>query len=97
MLLLGALLVPVGGILLARFFLVRRPIAVADLYDFNGRFAKSGGFSIPGLLAWAAGAAVYFLARPIGSTLPSLATAVAVYWQRTAGLAAWVPRPLKPA
>lgn len=79
MLLLGALLVPVGGVLIARFFLVPRPIAVPDLYDSNGPFAKSGGFSLPGLLAWATGAAVYFLARPIGSTLPSLATAIAVF------------------
>ena len=79
MLLLGALLVPVGGVLLARFFLVPRPIAVADLYDSDGPFAENGGFSIPGLLAWAAGAAVYFLARPIGSTLPSLATAILVF------------------
>jgi cytosine/uracil/thiamine/allantoin permease len=79
MLLLGALLVPVGGVLIARFFLVPRPIAVPDLYDSSGPFAKSGGFSVPGLLAWATGAAIYFLARPIGSTLPSLATAIAVF------------------
>ena len=80
MLLLGALLVPVGGILIARFFLVRRPVAVSDLYDSTGPFGRTGGFSLPGLLAWAAGAAVYFLARPIGSTLPSLATAIVVFW-----------------
>ena len=79
MLLLGALLVPVGGVLLARFFLVRSPVAVLDLYDSSGPFAKTGGFLLPGLTAWASGAAVYFLARPIGSTLPSLATAIAVY------------------
>ena len=80
MLLLGALLVPVGGVLIARFFLVRRPVAVSDLYDANGPFARSAGFSFPGLLAWASGAAVYFLARSIGSTLPSLAAAITVYW-----------------
>jgi cytosine/uracil/thiamine/allantoin permease len=80
MLLLGGLLVPVGGILLARFFLVRREIAVSDLYDRRGPFAKTGGFSLAGLMAWAAGAAVYFLAGSIGGTLPSLATAIAVYW-----------------
>jgi cytosine permease len=80
MLLLGGLLVPVGGVLLARFFLVRRPIAIPDLYNSTGPFARGGGFSISGLLAWASGAAVYHLARPIGSTLPSLATAIAVFW-----------------
>ena len=80
MLLLGGLLVPIGGVLLARFFLVRRPVSVPDLYDRSGPFAKSAGFSIPGLSAWAAGAAAYFLARPIGGTLPSLTTAIVVYW-----------------
>jgi purine-cytosine permease-like protein len=79
MLLLGGLLVPVGGVLLARFFLLRRPIRVADLYDPTGPLARHGGFSVPGLAAWAAGAAVYFLARGIGATLPALATSIAVY------------------
>ncbi len=92
MLLLGALLVPAGGVLIARFFLVRRPISVPDLYDRSGPFARAAGFSLPGLLAWAAGAAVYFFARSIGGTLPSLATAMAVYfladrWQRRQGIA----------
>ena len=36
MLLLGGLLVPVGGVLLAHFFLLRRPVAVEDLYAENG-------------------------------------------------------------
>ncbi len=80
MLLLGGLLVPVGGVLVARFFLVRRDVEVADLYDPKGPFARTGAFSLPGLLAWAAGSAVYYSARSIGATLPSLAAAVAVYW-----------------
>lgn len=45
MLLLGGVLVPVGGVLLARFFLVRRPVAVADLYDSAGPYAKRFGVS----------------------------------------------------
>jgi len=80
MLLLGGLLVPVGGVLLARFFLLRRPVRAADLYDASGPLARHGGFSLSGLAAWAAGGAVYFLTRGIGATLPSLATSVAVYW-----------------
>ena len=79
MLVLGGTLVPVGGVLLARFFLVRRGVEVADLYDSSGPLSRHGGFSIAGLAAWAAGAAVYFLARGIGGTLPALAAAVAVY------------------
>ena len=79
MLVLGGTLVPVGGVLLARFFFVRRPIEAAQLYDPSGPFSRHGGFSIAGLSAWIAGAAVYFLARGIGGTLPALATAIAVY------------------
>jgi purine-cytosine permease-like protein len=79
MLLLGGLLVPAGGVLFARFFLARRPVAVADLYDLKGPFARTAGFALPGLLAWSAGGLVYFLARPIGGTLPSLATSIAVF------------------
>jgi len=76
MLLLGGLLVPVGGILLAFFFVLRRPVDVEDLYRPEGPYR---GLSTAGVAAWVAGAAVYYLARPIGGTLPSLLTAVAVY------------------
>ncbi|HTS00978.1 MAG TPA: cytosine permease [Thermoanaerobaculia bacterium] len=80
MLLLGGLLVPVGGVLLARYFLVRRPVLVADLYAEDGPATRHGGFSIPGMCGWAAGAAAYFLAGRTGGTLPALATALVVTW-----------------
>ena len=79
MLLLGGLLVPVGGILIAHFFIVRRPTNVPDLYDELGTTMRHRGFSIPGLAAWIAGSAVYFAAGAIGGTLPSLVAAVLVY------------------
>jgi purine-cytosine permease-like protein len=77
MLLLGGILVPVGGVLLARFFLVQREVEVAALYE---KKAGLRGLSLSGLAAWALGGAVYYLAAPIGGTLPSLATAVGTYW-----------------
>jgi purine-cytosine permease-like protein len=89
MLLLGGLLVPVGGVLLAHFFLLRRPVAVADLYAEDGPTSRHGGFAIPGMCGWAAGAAAYFLAGSTGGTLPALATALAVTW----GLERSLPRP----
>jgi hypothetical protein len=46
---------------------------VDDLYR------RTGGFSVAGTLAWAAGAAVFYIAAPIGGTLPSLATAIGLY------------------
>jgi purine-cytosine permease-like protein len=79
MLVLGGILVPVGGILLARFYLARSPVTVGSLYEDargTGRFA---GFDLAGLGAWAAGGAAYFAARSIGGTIPSLVVAVGVY------------------
>jgi purine-cytosine permease-like protein len=89
MLLLGGLLVPVGGVLLARFFLVRRPVDVADLYAAEGAASHHGGFALPGMVGWAAGAAAYFLAGSTGGTLPSLVTALVVTWALELAL----PRP----
>jgi cytosine permease len=80
MLLLGGLLVPVGGVLLAHFFLLRRPVAVADLYAADGPASRHGGFAIPGMCGWAAGAAAYFLAGSTGGTLPALLAALVVTW-----------------
>ena len=83
MLLLGGLLVPVGGVLLAHFFLLRRPVDVADLYAGDGPKSRHGGFAIPGMCGWAAGVTAYFLAGSVGGaggTLPALVTALVVTW-----------------
>ena len=71
--LLAGVLVPIGGILLAHYGILRRRVNVEDLYR------RTGGFSVAGTLAWAAGAAVFYVAAPIGGTLPSLATAIGLY------------------
>jgi nucleobase:cation symporter-1, NCS1 family len=83
MLLLGSLLVPAGGVLLARFFLRSEPIDVPRLYADDGPYR---GFDLAGLAAWTAGALVYHLAAPVGGTLPALITslAVALAWPRRA-------------
>ncbi len=79
MLVLGGILVPVGGILLARFYLVRSPIRVDTLYDRSGEFSRHRGFDLAGLTAWAAGGVTYYLAGRIGGTLPALIVSVGVY------------------
>jgi len=71
--LVAGVLVPIGGILLAHYVILRRRVIVDDLYR------RTGGFSVAGTLAWAAGAAVFYVAAPIGGTLPSLATAIGLY------------------
>jgi len=72
---IGAILVPVGGVFLAHFVFLRRPIDVDALYDR----ARVPAISIAGVTAWVIGFAVYKLAAPIGATLPALATSMVVY------------------
>ena len=75
MVLLGSLLVPVGGVFLAHFVLLRRQPDVEALY----RTEMLPAFNMAGLTAWIAGSAVYTLASPIGATLPSLLTSIVIY------------------
>jgi purine-cytosine permease-like protein len=79
MMVLGGILVPVGGILLSRFFLVRSALSVEALYDPGSEFGRRLGLDPAGLAAWACGGAAYYLAGGLGRTLPSLIVAVAVY------------------
>ena len=80
MTIVGSVLVPVGGVLLAHFALARRPTIVAELYDARGRLA---GIRWPGLAAWVTGIAVYYALPTVwpaaGATVPSLIAAVASY------------------
>lgn len=76
MLILGGVLVPVGGVLVAHFRLARRAVHVPDLYDPAGPYR---GVILPGVVAWALGALAYYLASPWGGTLPALLTAILSY------------------
>jgi purine-cytosine permease-like protein len=79
MVLMGALLLPIGGILIAHYYLRPQPPAdtlVSDIYEPSGPFT---GFSTAGLAAWIAGSAAYFASEAIGGTLPALGVSVAVY------------------
>jgi purine-cytosine permease-like protein len=79
MMILGALLVPVGGILVAHYYIGGPRLDeafVAGLYDPTG---PHRGVSIAGAVAWAAGAAAFFASGSIGGTLPALAVSVLVY------------------
>lgn len=76
MVVLGGVLVPVGGVLVAHYRLSRAATYVPDLYDAAGPYR---GVLVPGVAAWALGALAYYLASPWGGTLPALATAIIVY------------------
>ncbi|MSO60799.1 MAG: hypothetical protein EXQ50_01690 [Acidobacteria bacterium] len=75
MVLLGSVLVPVGGIFLAHFVVLRAKVDVAAIYKTE----LMPAFTIAGLAAWILGFVVYKLAAPIGATLPSLATSMIVF------------------
>jgi len=76
MVLLGSILIPVGGVFLAHFVVLKRPVDLQRVYDT----AALPAFRIAGIAAWAAGVVVYKLApASIGATLPALATSMLVY------------------
>jgi purine-cytosine permease-like protein len=72
---LGSILVPVGGVFLAHFVVLRRPLDVDALY----RPSTLPAFTMAGMAAWLLGFAAYLLAAPIGATLPALATSMICY------------------
>jgi purine-cytosine permease-like protein len=83
---LGTVLVPVGGVILAHYFVLpllrgspQGAARIAQLYDRGGPHARHFGFSLAGVGAWTAGAIAYHLAGASGGTLPSLAATIAVY------------------
>jgi NCS1 family nucleobase:cation symporter-1 len=82
MVVLGGLLVPIGGVLVAHYYLAgtrRKAPVTSALYDQAGPF---GGVSTAGLTAWIAAAIVYFAANRatvVGGTIPALVTSVVVY------------------
>ena len=75
MVLLGSVLVPVGGVFIAHFVLLKQPIDVDRIYDV----AAMPAFNAAGMIAWLAGFLVYKAAAPIGATLPALAASMVVY------------------
>ncbi len=75
MLILGSILVPVGGVFLAHFVVLRRHIDIDAIY----RREQLPAFSLAGMSAWILGFVVYRMAAPIGATLPALATSVVAY------------------
>lgn len=75
MVLLGSVLVPVGGIFLAHFVVMRAKVDIEGIYQT----ATMPAFTAAGMSAWLIGFAVYKLAAPIGATLPSLAASMIVF------------------
>jgi NCS1 family nucleobase:cation symporter-1 len=75
MVLLGSVLVPVGGVFLAHFAVLRRRVEVERLYEV----ATLPSFNIAGVAAWVMGFLVYRMSSSMGATLPALTTSIVVY------------------
>ena len=79
MVLVGAVLVPVGGVLVAHYYLVpdsTHQDRIPELYDPAGRFR---GVNAAGLSAWAAGGIVFYAAGSFGGTLPAIIVSIVTY------------------
>jgi purine-cytosine permease-like protein len=72
---LGSVLVPVGGVFLAHFLVMRRRVDVDTIYDVQ----NTPTVNVAGIVAWTAGFVVYKTAGAIGATLPALAASIVVY------------------
>jgi NCS1 family nucleobase:cation symporter-1 len=88
-LLLAGLFVPIGGILLAHYFVLARAVHVPELYDPHGALAQRRGWSVPGTIAWSCGAVAFYLAQGFGGSLPSLIVSISTY----VAVARLTPRP----
>ncbi len=77
---LAGLFVPIGGVLVAHFLLLKRQQTVASLYPASpGATPAVGSWSVAGMAAWVIGAAVFYVSQRIGGVLPSLAVSIGVY------------------
>jgi len=78
-LLLAGAFVPIGGILLAHYFVLRRHVDVPSLYAAEGPYRTNHGWSTAGTVAWIGGAGVFYGTQRIGASLPTLAASILIY------------------
>jgi len=71
--------VPVGAILVAHFFIRRIPTDARSLYPDAPGASHVGAWSTAGMWAWTLGAAVFYVARPIGGVVPSFLASAGSY------------------
>lgn len=75
MVLLGSVLVPVGGVFLAHFAILKERLDVKGIYDIT----RLPAVNIAGVAAWLIGFIAYQLSSSMGATLPALATSMIAY------------------
>ena len=82
---IGAMFVPLFGVVLTDYFVIRRRrIEIDALYRPGGRYWYRKGFNPAALTAWAVGFAVFqtlaALKLPVGGSIPSILVAGLIYW-----------------
>ena len=88
LLFIGAMFVPLFGIVLTDYFLIRkRRLAKEDIFKPGGQYWYSGGFNIVALGAWAAGFVLFeliaYMKWPAGGSIPSMLVAGLLYYALT--------------
>lgn len=85
LLLIGAMFVPLFGVVLTDYFFVRRrKLDVDEIYKVRGRYWYFKGFNIIALASWAAGFIAFefvtIMKFPVGGSVPSMFIAGALYF-----------------
>ncbi len=83
--LIGAMFVPLFGVVLTDYFLIRkRQLNLDDIYKVGGEYWYNKGFNLTAIVSWAVGFVVFeFIAimkYPIGGSLPSIVAAGVIYY-----------------
>ena len=82
---IGAMFVPLFGVVLTDYFLIRRRrLNVAEIYKIGGEFWYKNGFNINAIIAWAAGfitfESIAFMKLTVGGSLPAFIVAGTIYY-----------------
>jgi NCS1 family nucleobase:cation symporter-1 len=86
--LIGAMFVPLFGVVLTDYFLIRRrQLDLEAVYTVGGAYWYNGGFNRVALAAWAAGFVLYEVIAvkgyAVGGSIPSMLLAGAIYYGLT--------------
>ncbi len=80
---LGGLMVPIGGLLVAHFLILRRKHSPESLYPaMPGAAPAIGNWSMAGMTAWIFGAAAFYVSQNVGGfggVVPGLVVSIAFY------------------
>ena len=77
---LAGIFVPIGGLLIAHFLLLKRKDTAASLYPASPGAAPAVGYwSVAGMTAWITGAAAFYFSQSIGGVVPGLVVSIGVY------------------